>query len=48
MIEEADELTPENPFRFRSPAAPHIGPRDPGELAVELELELELVAGLCR
>ncbi|MER5774254.1 alpha/beta fold hydrolase [Streptomyces sp. NPDC002039] len=44
MIEEADELTPENPFRVRSLAAPHIGPRDPGELAVELEL----VAELCR
>lgn len=47
MIEEADELTPENRFHVRSLAAPHISPRDPGELAAELELELELVAGLC-
>ncbi|MEU9800308.1 hypothetical protein [Streptomyces sp. NPDC051000] len=44
MIEEADELAPENRFRVRSPAAPHVGPRDPGEL--EAELELELVARL--
>ncbi|WP_329447323.1 hypothetical protein OG906_30645 [Streptomyces sp. NBC_01426] len=43
MIEEADELTPENRFHVRSLAAPHISPRDPGELAAELEL----VAGLC-
>ncbi|MFJ5809251.1 hypothetical protein [Streptomyces sp. NPDC093093] len=47
MIEEVDELTPENRFHVRSLAAPHISPRDPGELAAELELELELVAGLC-
>ncbi|MFD8953603.1 alpha/beta hydrolase [Streptomyces xanthophaeus] len=38
MIAEADEVTPQNPFRVRSLAAPHIGPRDPAVLADELEL----------
>ncbi|MFJ5551860.1 alpha/beta fold hydrolase [Streptomyces sp. NPDC093225] len=37
MIHEADELTPDNPFRVRSLEAPHIGPRDPALLADELE-----------
>ncbi|MFI8104618.1 alpha/beta fold hydrolase [Streptomyces sp. NPDC086023] len=37
MIREADETTPGNRFRVRSLAAPHIGPRDPAELADELE-----------
>ncbi|WP_369776390.1 alpha/beta fold hydrolase [Streptomyces sp. R33] len=37
MIREADEITPGNPFRVRSLAAPHIGPRDPALLADELE-----------
>ncbi|MEW1635907.1 alpha/beta fold hydrolase [Streptomyces sp. NPDC093801] len=44
MIREADELTPDNPFRVRSLTAPHIGPRDPALLADELER----VARLCR
>ncbi|MFE3991801.1 alpha/beta fold hydrolase [Streptomyces goshikiensis] len=44
MIREADETTPDNPFRVRSLAAPHIGPRDPALLADELEQ----VALLCR
>ncbi|WP_329094965.1 alpha/beta fold hydrolase [Streptomyces sp. NBC_01439] len=43
MIREADETTPDNRFRVRSLAAPHIGPRDPALLADELEQ----VAGLC-
>ncbi|MCX4524554.1 MULTISPECIES: alpha/beta fold hydrolase [unclassified Streptomyces] len=43
MIKEADEVTPHNRFRVRSLAAPHIGPRDPGVLADELER----VARLC-
>ncbi|MBT2408104.1 MULTISPECIES: alpha/beta fold hydrolase [unclassified Streptomyces] len=43
MIKEADELTPGNRFRVRSLPAPHIGPRDPGLLADELER----VARLC-
>lgn len=43
MIREADELTPDNRFRVRSLAAPHIGPRDPALLADELEQ----VARLC-
>ncbi|MFE2146768.1 alpha/beta fold hydrolase [Streptomyces sp. NPDC059456] len=43
MIREADELTPDNRFRVRSLAAPHIGPRDPALLAEELEQ----VARLC-
>ncbi|MBT1185268.1 alpha/beta hydrolase, partial [Streptomyces sp. CJ_13] len=44
MIREADETTPDNRFRVRSLAAPHIGPRDPALLADELEQ----VARLCR
>ncbi|MFG2296021.1 alpha/beta fold hydrolase [Streptomyces sp. NPDC048603] len=44
MIREADETTPGNRFRVRSFAAPHIGPRDPGVLAAELER----IALLCR
>ncbi|MFB6576168.1 alpha/beta fold hydrolase [Streptomyces sp. NPDC056402] len=44
MIREADETTPDNRFRVRSLAAPHIGPRDPALLADELER----VARLCR
>lgn len=43
MIREADELTPGNRFRVRSLPAPHIGPRDTGLLADELER----VARLC-
>ncbi|MFD6878429.1 MULTISPECIES: alpha/beta fold hydrolase [unclassified Streptomyces] len=43
MIREADGTTPHNPFRVRSLAAPHIGPRD---VAVWGD-ELELVAGMC-
>ncbi|MFJ7586694.1 alpha/beta fold hydrolase [Streptomyces sp. NPDC097617] len=43
MIREADETTPDNRFRVRSLAAPHIGPRDPALLADELEQ----VARLC-
>ncbi|UQA90789.1 alpha/beta fold hydrolase [Streptomyces halobius] len=43
MIKEADELTPTNRFRIRSLTAPHIGPRDPGPLADELEQ----IARLC-
>ncbi|WP_405532691.1 alpha/beta hydrolase [Streptomyces avidinii] len=44
MIREADGTTPHNPFRVRSLAAPHIGPRD---VAVWGD-ELEQVAGMCR
>ncbi|MFJ2748238.1 alpha/beta fold hydrolase [Streptomyces sp. NPDC087297] len=44
MIREADGTTPDNPFRVRSLAAPHIGPRD---VAVWGD-ELEQVAGMCR
>ncbi|MFF4393777.1 MULTISPECIES: alpha/beta fold hydrolase [unclassified Streptomyces] len=44
MIRDADETTPDNRFRVRSLAAPHIGPRDPALLADELEQ----VARLCR
>ncbi|MFB6613316.1 alpha/beta fold hydrolase [Streptomyces sp. NPDC085524] len=43
MIREADEPTPDNPFRVRSLTAPHIGPRHPALLADELEQ----VARLC-
>ncbi|MFF4582257.1 alpha/beta fold hydrolase [Streptomyces sp. NPDC001389] len=44
MIREADETTPRNPFRVRSLAAPHAGPRDAAVWADELEL----AAGACR
>ncbi|MFD8889959.1 alpha/beta fold hydrolase [Streptomyces sp. NPDC059566] len=44
MIREADGTAPDNPFRVRSLAAPHIGPRD---VAVWGD-ELEQVAGMCR
>ncbi|MFD8983346.1 alpha/beta fold hydrolase [Streptomyces sp. NPDC059564] len=38
MIREADATTPDNPFRVRSLAAPHIGPREASAWADELEL----------
>ncbi|ARE78023.1 alpha/beta fold hydrolase [Streptomyces sp. NPDC059558] len=44
MIREADGTAPDNPFRVRSLAAPHVGPRD---VAVWGD-ELEQVAGMCR
>ncbi|MFE6834044.1 alpha/beta fold hydrolase [Streptomyces sp. NPDC057705] len=44
MIREADATTPRNPFRVRSLAAPHIGPRD---VALWGD-ELEQVARMCR
>ncbi len=43
MIREADGTTPHNPFRVRSLAAPHIGPRDVAAWGDELEQ----VAGMC-
>ncbi|MFF2813454.1 alpha/beta hydrolase [Streptomyces sp. NPDC058000] len=42
MIREADDVTPHNRFRVRSLSAPHAGPRDPEELADELELVAQL------